>query len=681
MLELLFTAYSSFYIFLILLFVTLIAAVVFTNQLGGRARRAAGKDTQQTRYMLIAGGLAFLTTLHLGLALLGGYAIQTTRYHPVSPLQKIFVSTSAQTDFERLQKTAGAIAVVFFGVGLWFAGGLRPEGWLRQLKVDLENPDIQRGDAGSAQLCSREFYNYLARQKASTDLRVIGAVWGKPARPGGKPRRLDRSGGNQGIVLSRKARARGISICGSPGFGKSAGLVLPLAADIMELGESLVITDPQRSLLSDILDIAGCTRHRVIVHDPTRPDLSHFNLAEGISDGLTAKAISKVLLPHQGGESFWSDSGINTLGAMLLRYDTLGQVMRSLKDMPALADTLDAYDDEAQVMAAPFISSVRDGDAKLATSFVATLGASTLGTWSNQTIVQTTNRSDFNAQLLVEQPTVVILQSPGKYAQVLGAYLGAAITRLLMDLDDIGEQNPQGDAVPIPITFLLEEFLVLGNLAAIPNYVDLVRKRSISIGIVFQSIKQLDRLYGETAAKSILSSLATNFWFSGCDIQTAQWVSTTLGNTTEPVRRKGKGDSAVKQRPLLTPEEVQSPPGRRGTCILVHRHGSIERTGEATWTHQSVMLYEPVVFGRRSDWQSRIAASPGPAQISTGFIIEGSPTKHTEPPRLMPASTLDMTAHLRQTTNHAPEEQAPERDEKPPTNKASVDSASSWGSV
>jgi len=321
MLEFLFKQYPSFPMAVIFLLAAFVSAVIFTNHLGGRARRASSKDPKLHKAMWITGGLTFLTVLHLVFAVGGGYAVRSTRYHAITPIQELLIG-SEQTDHEHLLKVSGAAAVLSLSAALYVGGGLKPEGWLRQTKVDIENPDIKRGDAGSAQLCSREFFNYLARGGGAGDLRVIGAVWGKPSRSGGLPRRLDRSSGHTGIVLSRKARARGISICGSPGFGKSAGLVLPLAADIMELGESLILTDPQRSLLNDILAIAGCTGHRVVVHDPTNPQHSRFNLAMDISDGLTARAISRVLLPHQGGESFWSESGVNTLGAMLLRFDT-----------------------------------------------------------------------------------------------------------------------------------------------------------------------------------------------------------------------------------------------------------------------------------------------------------------------------------------------------------------------
>lgn len=623
MLELLWTkhTYPSFWISIPLLLLTTICLIVFTNKLGGRARRANIKDPLLKKYMLITWVLSTLTFLHISFAFFGGYAREDYRFEERSQVELLLVGRN-NLDYQHLFNVTGTAVVIAALCGWFVANGLKPEGWLRELKVDLENPDISRGQHGSAHFMTREFFNYLAKNKRDGDLELIGAIYGQPSRAGGKLRRLDRSGGNEGLVLSRKSRARGISICGSPGFGKSAAIVLPMIADIMDIGESLVITDPQNSLLPDILNIAGVTGHRVFVHDPTEPSLNHYNLAADIDSGLIAQAVAEVLITPERGDSFWTRSGANTLAAFLMRFDTLGDILQGISQgTDFLVAKLQEVDDEARIKAGAFISSMQDDNKKVGLGFLATLEAGTLSAWSNPEVTQSTQRSDFSGATLVDEPTVIVLKSPGRYGKVLGPYMGAVLTKLMMDLDEIGRLNPDGDSIPIPVTFMLEEFPLLGNLSVIPDNTNVVRKRGISIAIVFQSLSQLTALYGSEKAKSLIGSLATNIWFAGCDKETAQWVSEDLGDTTEKRRNQDTRRIEEVPRRLLTPDEVKSIPGRKGVSIIVHRHGAIQITGEGTWSHQSIATYEPVIFSRRTDWQSKIGVAH-PASIERPALLK-----------------------------------------------------------
>jgi len=66
---------------------------------------------------------------------------------------------------------------------------------------------------------------------------------------------------------------------------------------------------------------------------------------------------------------------------------------------------------------------------------------------------QITSLSDFDADLVVSQPTVVVLTCPvecGRYA----SYLGATLRKLMLDLDTIGERNK--GPLPMPVGVILE---------------------------------------------------------------------------------------------------------------------------------------------------------------------------------------------------------------------------------
>ncbi|MBK8027749.1 MAG: hypothetical protein IPK19_41805 [Chloroflexi bacterium] len=77
-------------------------------------------------------------------------------------------------------------------------------------------------------------------------------------------------------------------------------------------------------------------------------------------------------------------------------------------------------------------------DGKVAANVIATL-ATALAGWASVDVRANTAASDFDAGLIVQQPTVVVLTCPGRMRAVYASYLGATLRKLMLDLDSIGE--------------------------------------------------------------------------------------------------------------------------------------------------------------------------------------------------------------------------------------------------
>ena len=131
--------------------------------------------------------------------------------------------------------------------------------------------------------------------------------------------------------------------------------------------------------------------------------------------------------------------------------------------------------DDAALLANSFSASVHS-DGKVAANIIATLATALTG-WASADVRANTAASDFDADLLLQQPAVIVLTCPGRMRGVYASYLGATLRKLMLDLDTLAERA--GGALPLPVGIILDEFPTLGKLDGLVADVNLVRKRRI----------------------------------------------------------------------------------------------------------------------------------------------------------------------------------------------------------
>ena len=425
---------------------------------------------------------------------------------------------------------------------------------------------------------------------------------------GESKRRLDLGTGR--FCLGGEDIARGILTLGGPGSGKTQGIILPAIADRMLAGHSLVVADPQGEITGHILKYAAVTRHLVVVHDPTSTVGPRYNLAQGIDNVSDARAIADVLVPSaQGDNKFWTDSAAALLAACLIRFPNLGEIYNAMNDLKALATKLAEKKDDAALLANSFIASV-GSDGKVASNVVATLATALTG-WASTDVRDNTADSDFDAELIVEQPTVVVLTCPGRMRAVYASYLGATLRKVMLDLDTIGERNR--GPLPMPVGVILDEFPTLGKLDSLVADVNLVRKRRISILIGAQTKGQFHLIYGNEGTQALFTGLATQVIYGGCDADTAEFYSKASGTATQ----EGSGDDKYsRSRPLLTVDEVVTP--QVGNCTIFARYV------EAGFATQVVLNARLTRFYEREDWKRRLKTGEAvePLLLERGISLD-----------------------------------------------------------
>jgi type IV secretory pathway TraG/TraD family ATPase VirD4 len=606
-----------------LLCLTLTAPLVVSAVLGAGIQRASevqGISGWKGGAKLLAHLIVLLGVSAVYLTLLGDMAVQPLRGRQTAN-GFVQILTGAPPNVNAMRLFLFGIMLVFVGfvVTLGLHSGIKNGGWLRERVDRLRSPQVKRGALGSSHFCTMREYRRFRREDAE-GLTLLGAFWGE------NKRRLDIGMGK--FSLSGEDVARGILTLGGPGSGKTQGIILPAIADRMLAGHSLIVADPQGEITGHVLKYAAVTRHLVVVHDPTSAIGPRYNLAEGIDNVSDARAIADVLVPSaQGDNRFWTDSAAALLAACLIRFPNLGEIYNAMNDLKGLAQKL------ASLLANSFIASV-GSDGKVASNVVATLATALTG-WASTDVRANTSASDFDADLIVGQPTVVVLTCPGRMRAVYASYLGATLRKLMLDLDTIGERNK--GPLPVPVGVILDEFPTLGKLDSLVADVNLVRKRRISIMIGAQTKGQFHMIYGAEGTQALFTGLATQVVYGGCDADTAEFYSKASGTATTDANQDDP-NSHLRQRPLLTVDEVITP--QVGNCTIFARYV------EAGFATQVVLNARLTRFYERDDWKRRLNAAKDiqPLLLERGISLALKPIEPVLPTAPTPKPTLELAA-------------------------------------
>lgn len=130
----------------------------------------------------------------------------------------------------------------------------------------------------------------------------------------------------------------------------------------------------------------------------------------------------------------------------------------------------------------------------------------------------------------------------------------------------------------LDLSVILDEFHSVGIIGGTPDvfvtYMSDSRKRHIHTSIILQNITQIESLYGESNAETIISNCNTTLFFGANDAETKRFISEMSGQVTVMAdsynhTHSDEMASSAGTRNLLTPDEV----GRIRNEVIVFRHG------------------------------------------------------------------------------------------------------------
>lgn len=303
-----------------------------------------------------------------------------------------------------------------------------------------------------------------------------------------------------------------------------------------------------------------------------------------------AQSLAATICPAmEGKEKFWQGSAATVLtGVFLWLADQPGEQKTLARAREIVTQTRADFKKLLIKMAAStaFGGAIREAASQYIdladetySGIMANLAESTKFL-SDPRIKASTASSSFSMRTLRDVLTTVYLVIPHDRIQTHATWLRLVLASAMQGLKSRGQIAPARHRC----MFLIDEFGSIGRIDDMPRDIALMSGYGLDFTLVVQGLDQLKDHYGD-ARGTILSNCGYKWFCFVNDIETAKYLSETLGNKT--VQTVGTSDSVGQSagggtsgtstsygetgRPLLTPDEILNL--GRGTAILLHPRG------------------------------------------------------------------------------------------------------------
>lgn len=434
-----------------------------------------------------------------------------------------------------------------------------------------------------------------------------------------------------GLIVGRENRERGqllryageqhlITIAPTRS-GKGVGAIIP---NLLTAERSILCIDPK----GENARVAVQARRRmgpVHVLDPfgvSGVPSSAFNPLDGLDEASADLAEDAALLadalvhdpPGQGGEAHWNEEAKALIAGVILYVVCHEGPER--RNLSTVRELLTGAPEVFAVMLGIMQKSRCAGGlvARAANRHLSKTGREAAGVLSSaqrhthfldsRRIGAVLERSDFRFEDLKERVCTLFLVLPPERLATHNRWL-----RLLV-AQAIGALARAKGRPDKPVLLLLDEFAALGRLEPLEQAFGLMAGYSLQLWPILQDLHQLRSVYGERAG-TFLSNAGLIQIFNVGDVETASWVSRSIGSATMSYQTAGASVSKgpgpllfpakttststanhLAKRELLTPDEV------------MRLDGSLEillRQGQAPVCARKVRYYADREFAGRFD--------------------------------------------------------------------------------
>ena len=306
---------------------------------------------------------------------------------------------------------------------------------------------------------------------------------------------------------------RHIAVFGASGTGKSRGFIRPALFNIIQRGESAIITDSKGELYADTAELFRQHGYEVKVFNLVNPEHGDsWNCMSDLGgDTLLAQVLTNVIIGNTSSgktDHFWDNGEGNLLKALILYVDLDPTRSPEEKNLPAVYEMLIRH--SAAQLTALFERLPLDHPARgpyrlfsqasdtVRSGIVLGLGTR-LQVLQNEAVARILRRSDIDLTAPGKRKCatfVVLSDQEATMAFLSSLFFSFLFIKLTRFADSIPDMR-----CPVPVNLILDEFNNIGKLGGAADGSDfartlsVVRSRAIYVTLAVQSLGQLPNRY------------------------------------------------------------------------------------------------------------------------------------------------------------------------------------------
>lgn len=340
-------------------------------------------------------------------------------------------------------------------------------------------------------------------------------------------------------------------IVGPSGAGKTRGYVKP---NIMQCNESMIVADTKGSLLQEVRPVLEANGYQIILMDfknlsnayGYNPlDYVRYDRKRRCYSEQDIMTVAQALIPksQSRADPYWENAArmyltsiiAYTLECLPKREHTLKYVIDLFAELSShnyhkLLEELRHSNPDS--FAVKTFDLFRDNgkSEKTEGSIIAVLGERLNGLGFDSAVRMYSAKKRIRFQDLGREKTAVFL-TISDTDRSMDNLVGLFYTQAIHALCDSADTDYPDHRLPVPVRLILDDFATNAVIADFQNLTSVIRSREIYVSIILQSITQLNAVYGQDNATTIINNCDNCLYLGGQDITTARFMAEKANKT------------------------------------------------------------------------------------------------------------------------------------------------------
>ena len=344
-------------------------------------------------------------------------------------------------------------------------------------------------------------------------------------------------------------------IIGPTGSGKTRYYVKP---NLLSASESLIVTDTKGNLRRELTPALEDAGYEVLQLDLTNPkesigynpfDYIEYDEENGVYSQKDIATFAGILYgeAQDAHEPFWDESAKGVLRSLIsCVLETLAEEDHNIYSVHRLFDKSNCGEDKrsqyGQLMeelmaentcsyaATQYYRAINEQVERTSNCIRMFVGSklANLETKEIDELLRREERIDI-LRLAQRKTALFVTISDTDRSQDMLANL--FYTQALNALCRCADKECEDNCLPVPVRFILDDFATNACIPDFDNLISVIRSRGIAVSIILQSQTQLEKMYGQAAATTILNGCDTVLYLGGQDLATASYIGTRVNKS------------------------------------------------------------------------------------------------------------------------------------------------------